>query len=89
MKGILAIMDREIRAYFFSPLAYIVAAFLLLVNGMVFWLIVSFLNNPQAGFGAPLELFFGTLERTGTRYWGVVTTRSKESRSAQGRPTCT
>ena len=59
MKGILAIMDREIRAYFFSPLAYIVAAFLLLVNGMVFWLIVSFLNNPQAGFGAPLELFFG------------------------------
>jgi len=59
VKGILAIMDREIRAYFFSPLAYIVAAFLLLVNGMVFWLIVSFLNNPQAGFGAPLELFFG------------------------------
>ena len=59
MKGILAIMDREIRAYFFSPLAYIVAAFLLLVNGMVFLLIVSFLNNPQAGFGAPLELFFG------------------------------
>lgn len=59
MKGILAIMDREIRAYFFSPLAYIVAAFLLLVNGMVFWLIVSFLNNPQAQFGAPLELFFG------------------------------
>ncbi len=59
MKGLLAIMDREIRAYFFSPLAYIVAAFLLLVNGMVFWLIVSFLNNPQARFGAPLELFFG------------------------------
>lgn len=59
MKGILAIMDREFRAYFFSPLAYLVAAFLLVVNGLVFWLIVSFLNDPRARFGAPLELFFG------------------------------
>ena len=25
----------------------------------VFWLIVSYLNDPRAGIGAPLELFFG------------------------------
>ena len=59
MSGVLAILDRELRAYFFSPLAYIVAALLLLVNGLVFWLIVSYLNDPRAQIGAPLELFFG------------------------------
>ena len=59
MRSLLAILTRELRAYFFSPLAYVVAALLLLVNGAVFWLIVSYLNNPLAGIGAPLELFFG------------------------------
>ena len=59
MKGILANFDREFRAYFFSPLAYIVAALVLLINGVVFWLIVSYLNDPRAAVGAPLQLFFG------------------------------
>lgn len=59
MRGIVANLVRELRSYFLSPLAYVVAALLLLVNGAVFWLIISFLNNPQSGVGAPLELFFG------------------------------
>ncbi|MEE8277973.1 MAG: ABC transporter permease subunit [Thermoanaerobaculia bacterium] len=59
MRGIFATLVRELRAYFFSPLAYIVAAPLLLVNGFVFWLIVSYLNQPGVQIGAPLELFFG------------------------------
>lgn len=59
MRGVLANFSREFRAFFFSPLAYIVAALLLLVNGVVFWLIVSYLNDPRAQIGAPLELFFG------------------------------
>lgn len=59
MKGILANFGREFRAYFFSPMAYIVSALLLVINGVVFWLIVSFLNDPRAGVGAPLQLFFG------------------------------
>ena len=59
MKGILATFQRELRAYFLSPLAYIVAALLLLINGGVFWLIVSFLNDPRSAIGAPLQLFFG------------------------------
>ena len=59
MRSLLAILERELRAYFFSPLAYVVSALLLLVNGAVFWLIVSYLNDPRAGIGAPLELFFG------------------------------
>jgi len=59
MKGLVSVMGRELRAFFFSPLADVVAALLLLVNGLVFWLIVSYLNDPRAQFGAPLELFFG------------------------------
>ncbi|MCP4202949.1 MAG: ABC transporter permease subunit [bacterium] len=59
MSAFLATLDRELRAYFLSPLAYIVLAALLLVNGFVFWLIVSFLSDPRAAVGAPLELFFG------------------------------
>jgi len=59
MRGVLAILSRELGAYFFSPLAYIVAALVMLINGVVFWLIVSYLNDPRAAIGAPLQLFFG------------------------------
>ena len=60
MTGILATFLRELRAYFFSPVAYVVLTLLLLVNGFVFWLIISFLSDPRAQqVGAPLELFFG------------------------------
>ena len=59
MKAMTATFLRELRAYFFSPLAYVVLTVFLLVNGFVFWLIVSFLSDPRASIGAPLELFFG------------------------------
>lgn len=59
MKGVWANLARELRAYFFSPLAYVVLTFFLLMNGYVFWLLVSVLNNPMGAIGAPLELFFG------------------------------
>ena len=59
MNAFLATLSRELRAYFLSPLAYVVLTVVLLVNGFVFWLIVSFLSDPRAGIGAPLELFFG------------------------------
>lgn len=60
MNGLLATFNREMRAYFFSPLAYVVLTFFLLINGYVFVLIVSFLNDPRAGGSTtPLKLFFG------------------------------
>lgn len=59
MSALMAILRRELQAYFLSPLAYVVLTVFLLVNGFVFWLIVSFLSDPRASFGAPLELFFG------------------------------
>jgi ABC-2 type transport system permease protein len=59
VKGALATLTRELRAYFFSPLAYAILTLFLLVNGFIFWVIVSFLSDPRARIGAPLELFFG------------------------------
>lgn len=60
MHGLLATLNRELRAYFFSPLAYVISTFFLLINGYVFVLIVSFLNDPRAsGSTTPLKLFFG------------------------------
>jgi len=60
MSGFLAIAGRELRAYFFSPLAYVILTFFLLVNGGVFLLIVSYLNDPRAGGStAPFELVLG------------------------------
>ena len=59
MTGVWATLVRELRAYFFSPLAYVVLTLLLGINGFVFGLIVCFLNDPRAQAGAPLQLFFG------------------------------
>jgi ABC-2 type transport system permease protein len=55
----MATLRRELQAYFLSPLAYGVLTVFLLVNGFIFWLIISFLSDPRAGIGAPLEIFFG------------------------------
>lgn len=59
MSGIWATLKRELRAYFFSPMAYVVAAFLLVVNGIVFSIIVSYLADPRFPAGRPLDYFFG------------------------------
>jgi ABC-2 type transport system permease protein len=60
VNGILATLRRELFAYFYSPLAYVVLTFFLLVNGYVFALIVSFLSDPRSsGSTTPLKLFFG------------------------------
>lgn len=60
MKSFLAIFDRELRAYFFSPMGYVVLTFFLVFNGVVFSLIVGYLSDPRAGGSVtPLQLFFG------------------------------
>ncbi|MGE0640418.1 MAG: ABC transporter permease subunit [Thermoanaerobaculia bacterium] len=59
MRGAFAVLGRELRAYFFSPLAYVILTFFLLVQGYYFTLIVAYLSDPRAAAGKPLELFFG------------------------------
>jgi ABC-2 type transport system permease protein len=59
MAKILAIVRRELVAYFSSPLAYIVLTAFLLMQGYIFYILVSFLNNPMTQAMTPLRLFFG------------------------------
>jgi ABC-2 type transport system permease protein len=59
MRKVLAIVRRELIAYFSSPLAYMVLTAFLLLQGYIFYLIVSFLNQPGTQAMTPLRLFFG------------------------------
>lgn len=58
MKAIWATYTRELRAYFFSPLAYVVLFFFLVVNGLIFANLIGFLSDPRSGGGPPLGFFF-------------------------------
>jgi ABC-2 type transport system permease protein len=59
MAKTLAIIRRELVAYFSSPLAYVVLTAFLFFNGYVFWLITAYLNDPRTQAMAPLKLMFG------------------------------
>jgi len=58
MSAVWATYSRELRAYFFSPLAYVVLFFFLVVNGIIFLNLISFLNDPRAAGGPPMGFFF-------------------------------
>jgi len=55
----LVIFKREFNSYFTNPLAFITLTCFLLMNGIIFWVLVSILNEPSAPYGAALRLFFG------------------------------
>jgi ABC-2 type transport system permease protein len=59
MRKLFALVERELLAYFSSPLAYVVLTAFLFINGYVFYLIVAFLNDPRTQAMAPLKLMFG------------------------------
>jgi len=59
MHKVLAIVRRELIAYFSSPLAYIVLTAFLLMQGCIFYLVVAFANEPGGPPNAPLHFFFG------------------------------
>jgi ABC-2 type transport system permease protein len=59
MRKLVALVQRELLAYFSSPLAYVVLTAFLFINGYVFYLIVAFLNDPRTQAMAPLKLIFG------------------------------
>jgi ABC-2 type transport system permease protein len=65
MRAVLATFSRELRAYFLSPLAYVVLFFFLVVNGFIFVIIVDYLNDPRAPAGQPLDYFF-------TAFWWLI-----------------
>jgi ABC-type transport system involved in multi-copper enzyme maturation permease subunit len=59
MVNVPTIAGRELRAYFYSPLGYVVLAVFLLLQGIVYWLFLSFLAQPSAPPGAVMQYFFG------------------------------
>jgi|YNPBryunderm2012_1023409.scaffolds.fasta_scaffold08591_3 ABC-2 type transport system permease protein len=59
MRKTLALIYRELVAYFSSPLAWVVLTAFLFFNGYVFWLITAYLNDPRTQAMTPLKLFFG------------------------------
>jgi len=60
MRKFWTLLMREIRSYFYSPIAYIVLVFFLLVSGMDFYLQVSFMNQRPINYTI-LEAFFNSV----------------------------
>jgi ABC-2 type transport system permease protein len=60
MKKFYALLDREVKSYFHSPIAYIVLVFFLLVSGVDFYFQVSFMNQRPASYTVE-EAFFNSV----------------------------
>jgi len=60
MRKFYALLIREIRGYFHSPIAYIVLVFFLLVTGVDFYFQVAFMNQRPAAYSV-LEAFFNSV----------------------------
>lgn len=60
MRGALAVAKKEILSYFFAPMAYIVIAAFLVMNGFLFSVLMAALSQPGAPeAGSPMIFFFG------------------------------
>lgn len=70
MNALSAIYRRELAAYFYAPIAYVVGVLFLVLQGLSFWAVVEVLSDPgrPASYGAVLGTHFG-----GTPlYWAVL-----------------
>src|SRR5499427_8246666 len=60
MRKFYALLLREVRGYFHSPIAYIVLIFFLIVSGIDFYFQVSFMNQRQVQYTVQ-EAFFNSV----------------------------
>src|SRR5436305_14254416 len=60
MRKFYALLLRELRSYFHSPIAYIVLVFFLLITGVDFYFQVSFMNHRPIGYSYQ-EAFFNSV----------------------------
>src|SRR5436190_18705745 len=60
MRKFYTLLSREIRCYFYSPIAYVVLVFFLLVGGAVFYFQLAFMNQKPIGYSVQ-EAFFNTI----------------------------
>jgi len=59
MRATLALAKKELASFFFAPMAYIVIAAFMVMNGFLFYAILAFLSQPGAASTSPMEIFFG------------------------------
>src|ERR687886_252792 len=60
MRRFLTLLGREIRSYFYAPIAYIVLVFFLLLSGVDFYFQLSFMNGRQVPYSVH-EAFFNSV----------------------------
>jgi ABC-2 type transport system permease protein len=60
MRKFYALLSREVRGYFYSPIAYMVLVFFLLVTGVDFYFQVSFMNQRPLTYSVQ-EAFFNSV----------------------------
>jgi ABC-2 type transport system permease protein len=60
MRKFFTLLSREIKGYFYSPIAYIVLVFFLLVSGVDFYFQVSFMNQRAVPYSVE-EAFFNSV----------------------------
>jgi ABC-2 type transport system permease protein len=60
MRKFLVLLMREMRSYFYSPIAYIVLVFFLLVSGADFYFQISFMNQKAVNYSVQ-EAFFNSV----------------------------
>ena len=58
MRNVMALTSRELKAFWYSPIAYVVGAFFLLLQGWVFWLLIAVLNDPRVDPSWTMSQFF-------------------------------
>src|ERR1700751_5257885 len=60
MRKFYTLLIRELRSYFYSPIAYIVMIFFLIISGIDFYFQVSFMNQRQIKYTIQ-EAFFNSV----------------------------
>src|SRR5687767_15358909 len=60
MRKFYTLLMREVRSYFYSPIAYIVLVFFLLLSGVDFYLQISFMNQRPVEYSVQ-EAFFNSV----------------------------
>src|SRR5437764_14919113 len=60
MRKFYTLLAREVRSYFYSPIAYVVMIFFLIISGIDFYFQVSFMNQRQVQYTIE-EAFFNSV----------------------------
>jgi len=58
MQNLITLTSRELKSFFYSPIAYVVGALFLLLQGWVFWILISVMVDPRTDPSLTMAQFF-------------------------------